>query len=246
MAKIFLDPGHDINTPGKGVAGMKEFEFNRAVVENVYWILEGYENVELMLSHNLYDGIDDSLKVRTDRANAWGATCFVSVHANAASANSANGIETFVHPRAPQSTVNLGAEIQGELIRATGMNNRGLKKTDFAVLRDSKMDAFLAECGFMTNPGDLAKLKSDDFRKKCAQAIVNGLVKHYGLKKKPAPGSVPTQTAATTTGSSINGLNILYRVHIQDIGWTEWKKNGETAGTTGQSKRIEAIEIKLG
>ena len=36
-----------------------------------------------------------------------------------------------------------------------------------------------------------------------------------------------------------------YRVHIQDIGWQEWKKNGEIAGTTGQKKRIEAIEMKL-
>ena len=36
---------------------------------------------------------------------------------------------------------------------------------------------------------------------------------------------------------------IKYRVHIQDIGWTEFVPNGCEAGTTGQSKRIEAIEI---
>jgi uncharacterized protein YjdB len=32
---------------------------------------------------------------------------------------------------------------------------------------------------------------------------------------------------------------------VQDIGWTDWNKNGEIAGTTGQGKRIKAIEIKL-
>jgi hypothetical protein len=40
-------------------------------------------------------------------------------------------------------------------------------------------------------------------------------------------------------------MDILYQVHLQDIGWQEWKKNGEIAGTTGQRKRVEAIQIKL-
>ena len=36
-----------------------------------------------------------------------------------------------------------------------------------------------------------------------------------------------------------------YRVHVQDIGWTEWVDAGKPAGTTGQGKRIEAIEMRL-
>ena len=36
-----------------------------------------------------------------------------------------------------------------------------------------------------------------------------------------------------------------YRVHVQDIGWTDWVTAGNPAGTVGQSKRIEAIEIRL-
>ena len=36
-----------------------------------------------------------------------------------------------------------------------------------------------------------------------------------------------------------------YRVHVQDIGWTDWVTAGNPAGTTGQAKRIEAIEIRL-
>lgn len=41
-----------------------------------------------------------------------------------------------------------------------------------------------------------------------------------------------------------NGLDISYRVHMQDLGWSNWVSNEQVAGTTGQSKRIEAIEIK--
>ena len=41
-----------------------------------------------------------------------------------------------------------------------------------------------------------------------------------------------------------NELDLSYRVHMQDIGWSNWVGNGQVAGTTGQSRRIEAIEIK--
>ena len=45
--------------------------------------------------------------------------------------------------------------------------------------------------------------------------------------------------------SQSDKYSILYRVHVQDIGWQDWKKDGEVAGTTGQAKRIEAIQIKI-
>lgn len=34
-----------------------------------------------------------------------------------------------------------------------------------------------------------------------------------------------------------------YQAHVQDIGWQSILSNGQTAGTTGQSKRVEAIKI---
>ena len=38
-------------------------------------------------------------------------------------------------------------------------------------------------------------------------------------------------------------MMLFTRVHVQDIGWQNWVRNGRIAGTTGQSKRIEAIQI---
>lgn len=40
-------------------------------------------------------------------------------------------------------------------------------------------------------------------------------------------------------------INLKYCTHIQDIGWQDWKQNGGISGTTGQSKRLEAIKIKI-
>lgn len=39
--------------------------------------------------------------------------------------------------------------------------------------------------------------------------------------------------------------DIYYRVHAQDYGWLGWACNGQSAGTEGMSKRLEAIEIQL-
>ncbi|MFR2073183.1 MAG: CAP domain-containing protein, partial [Coprococcus sp.] len=36
-----------------------------------------------------------------------------------------------------------------------------------------------------------------------------------------------------------------YRVHCQTYGWMSWLTDGKTSGTTGEGKRLEAIEVKL-
>ena len=41
------------------------------------------------------------------------------------------------------------------------------------------------------------------------------------------------------------GLEVQYRVHIQNEGWQEWKRSGEVAGTEAKSLRLEAIEIRI-
>lgn len=38
---------------------------------------------------------------------------------------------------------------------------------------------------------------------------------------------------------------VSYRAHVQDIGWMDWVGNNEIAGTTGQSLRLEAFQIKM-
>ena len=41
-------------------------------------------------------------------------------------------------------------------------------------------------------------------------------------------------------------MSVSYKVHRQDYDWEkDWKKDGQTSGTVGEAKRLEAIEIKL-
>ncbi|MBO5509382.1 MAG: Ig-like domain-containing protein, partial [Lachnospiraceae bacterium] len=39
--------------------------------------------------------------------------------------------------------------------------------------------------------------------------------------------------------------NVMYRTHIQNVGWQNWKYNGDMSGTSGRSLRLEGINIKL-
>lgn len=50
----------------------------------------------------------------------------------------------------------------------------------------------------------------------------------------------------TATATKSTKMSVSYKVHRQDYDWEEdWKKDGQTSGTEGKAKRLEAIQIKL-
>lgn len=185
--KIILDAGHGYETPGKrSPDGIREYEINRAIAIYARDLLAAYQNVSVFFTHS--DKQDIPLKIRTEQANTMNADCFISIHANAygdgTTWNSANGVETFIHPVANAETVGLAELIQKNLYISTGLRNRGVKRANFHVLRETKMTAILIECGFMTNVEEMKLLKTDAFRRACAEAIVKGITEKYRLKKK--------------------------------------------------------------
>ena len=198
--KIMLDAGHGYNTPGKrSPDGMREYEFNRAVANYARQLLGNYSNVTVYFSHS--DQADVSLKARTDKANSLNVDVFVSIHANAYGSggwNNVGGIETFVYPSKPPIAYQLAQKIQRNLVVSTGLPNRGVKTADFHVLRETKMDAVLAECGFMTNRDEIKLLRSDTYRRTCAEAIVKALADQFRLQPNTKQASVAS--ASTKQG----------------------------------------------
>lgn len=61
------------------------------------------------------------------------------------------------------------------------------------------------------------------------------------------PGDEPIAkpTAAPIAEIADDKASIKYRAHVQNIGWQGWKTDGVSAGTTGQSKRVEALQISV-
>lgn len=185
---VATDNGHGQETSGKRTppfpdgSVMKENTFNRAVVGYLIAELErnGFDTVNVAPEMT-----DTALSVRTTRANNAGADIYISVHANAFGNgwNDANGIETLVYSVGDNEQTQLAKLVQAKLIAETGLKDRGVKeRTDLAVLRDTKMPAILCECGFMTNRKEAELLRSDDYRRKVAKAICQGVCAYYGKK----------------------------------------------------------------
>jgi len=59
----------------------------------------------------------------------------------------------------------------------------------------------------------------------------------YDVEDKKAPK--PKQDA----GEPTNSFGLTYQAHVQDVGWCELVRDGQTAGTVGYGKRLEAIRF---
>ncbi|MGN1191363.1 MAG: hypothetical protein ACI4S0_01715 [Dorea sp.] len=57
--------------------------------------------------------------------------------------------------------------------------------------------------------------------------------------------SIGTFVVNSADVSAASNPTVTYTAHCQNIGWTSWVSNGQTAGTTGQNRQMEAIQIKL-
>ncbi|MDT2754918.1 MucBP domain-containing protein [Enterococcus pseudoavium] len=57
---------------------------------------------------------------------------------------------------------------------------------------------------------------------------------------------VPKGSNQLTSSSKafVQAPTVSYRTHVQGIGWQNYVKSGQTAGTSGQSRRVEAIQIR--
>lgn len=64
----------------------------------------------------------------------------------------------------------------------------------------------------------------------------------YGLVNAEAAVKEAALRAGKWAESS---ASISYKTHVQTYGWQDWKADGQTSGTQGQAKRLEAIQIKL-
>ena len=44
----------------------------------------------------------------------------------------------------------------------------------------------------------------------------------------------------------VNNVGLKYQAHTQDIGWREWVRDGQIAGSVGKAKQLEALRIDTG
>ena len=184
---VALDDGHGMETAGKRTPAfpdgsvMKENEFNSSVAAYLKDALERCGFAVLLVAP---ENTDTPLKTRVVRANDANAAAYISIHANAYGSdwNSANGIESILYEKimGHSKTYEFAQNIHDALLAGTGRRNRGIRRSsDLYVLKSTKMHAVLLECGFMTNREEAELLKSDDYRRRCAESICRGVCTFY-------------------------------------------------------------------
>jgi N-acetylmuramoyl-L-alanine amidase len=78
----------------------------------------------------------------------------------------------------------LAYQLQKRIARNLGMEDRGVRRARFAVLRPAVMPAVLIEGGFMSHPTEARKIYDAAHRRQMAQAIVDGIIAYRNLVER--------------------------------------------------------------
>ena len=172
--RVVIDAGHGGDDPGTiGIGGFREKDVVLPISLDVAEILRKQE-VDVIMTRDTDNFI--SLEGRTDLANDINADLFISIHANAINLSrpDVNGLETYYY----KSGRRLAELIHWSIFNGVEIDNRGIRRARFYVLRHSTMPAVLVEVGFLTGEVDASRLKDPNHRRRLAESIARGIVEY--------------------------------------------------------------------
>lgn len=187
--KIAVRGGHNFLATGSS-ALIDETTEDRKVKDSVIKYLRELGNDVLDVTPGNMDS-DSDLAYGVNKANAWGAELFISIHFNKAynSYNGAIGTETWVYSK--RDNIKQDEEIALRIVNAIaglGFKNRGVKeRIDLYELKATKMASIIVEVCFVEATEDVAlyrRLGPDTIGKAIAEAISN---KKIEISKFPLP-----------------------------------------------------------
>lgn len=178
--RICIDAGHGGHDSGAvGPTGLKEADVVLDVAKELMYQLE-LKKIDSYLTRK--DNTFLHLSKRTDLAE--GATCLVSIHCNAFTSPSAQGIETLYGAPGGRSKA-LSNYLQQALMKGLkdGQHkDRGIKMSpskgyprNLYVLRNAPCPASLVECEFISNPAREDFLRESTNQTKIAHALACGI-----------------------------------------------------------------------
>ncbi len=193
---ICIDPGHGGNDPGYQVGSNDEKKYTLLLAQEVRDQLKA-AGFRVVLTRTT--DVKIPLEERTALAGKGGADLFISLHFNASETarNEVKGTEIFCCTPAGAHSTNargegdtqrvtgnhtdeknmlLAYEMQKSYAKNLGIEDRGVKRARFQVLREATMPAILIEGGFMSHPAEGKKIYDPAYRKQMARAIVEGVL----------------------------------------------------------------------
>lgn len=168
MIKICLDAGHGGFDPGAISFSLKEKDLTLEICNFIEAELRGEDKIKIIKTRDSDKTV--SLYERISFANKNNADYFISIHINSAANKLAKGFESFVYTKASEKAIWLQSILHGNIAKLFEVD-RGKKRENFFVLRETKMPAILLEFGFISNDEDYKNLKNTFFKKDIAKAV---------------------------------------------------------------------------
>jgi N-acetylmuramoyl-L-alanine amidase len=179
MPKVFLDYGHGGNDPGAISGSYKEKDITLSIGKRVKYHLERH-NFQVVESRS--DDSNPSLESRSNKANANNVDVAVSLHCNAFSVNSAQGVEIYTYGQGNR-VIGLAKAILNQIIKdKLYTKNRGVKQANFHMVREIKTASVLLEMAFISNADDRNILINK--QEEMAIAITKGILSFYEMSYK--------------------------------------------------------------
>lgn len=186
MIKVGYEAGHGLNTPGKrSPDGEREWTFNDIVARAFANELALYSGVRTKRFDDPTGKTDIPLKDRTDGANRWDADYYFSFHKNANTSQWGNwtGVETWIYTNASAQSIALANAVHPALVASYGLRDRGIKKGNLHIVRETRMPAILFEGPFMDSVLDIRKLRDKKVLENAGKLIAQAFAKFAGLKR---------------------------------------------------------------
>lgn len=197
MMRIAYCAGHGLHTPGKRTpAGEREWTFNNENAIAFSCEMSKYEGVELLRTDDSTGQSDVPLSTRTNKANGWGADIYISFHHNAHNGQwgEHTGSEVYYwdgNNEWTEEAKSLANKTLEAIICAYGLRNRGIKRYDFHICRESNCPAILIEGGFMDSNIDIQVMRNKEKTAALGTEVAKAVAKLYNLKKKEVPALKP-------------------------------------------------------
>jgi N-acetylmuramoyl-L-alanine amidase len=180
---VVIDPGHGGPDRGMAAHGLDE----ASVAEDLAARVEGRLTATGVTSYltrgaSLARPLDDYS--RAAFANDAGANLLVSLHCDAHANATASGVATYYYGNDRFGAYSAIGEqfaglIQREIVARTDLVDLRWHPKTWDLLRYTRMPAVRVEVGYVTNPGDAARLADPAFRDVVAEAIVVAVQRVY-------------------------------------------------------------------
>ncbi|HHX59968.1 MAG TPA: N-acetylmuramoyl-L-alanine amidase [Epulopiscium sp.] len=187
MIKLCLDYGHGGNDQGASYKGRKEKD---DVLKAGLAVAKELRRHGIAVDETRTSDTTVSLGARSNFEKKGSYDYFISLHRNAYQPEVGQGVEVYTYTKQSAKARSLADKVQKALV-GVGFRDRGVKKANFHVLRETKAPAILVEIGFIDNNKDnqIFDSKFDGIKECITKAILDELSIKYIPLTKPVPES---------------------------------------------------------